>query len=537
MIYILEFENSFNNLPEMIQNDLVEITIVTTIQLFCCIDLYKQGFNYLKKQIFSFNLLSLTLVFSLYVYSLSEMIFPTATVSVKTYFAEFSVLTTILLLERYTFFLLKKDFIEKYKFINRHLGIKKYILNNNISIITNSFIKNRRILRSYPLFILFTCIGSFLFWLIYDRTSGIGDTLLLSISPVMINIPFMISLSLSSQFINFFSLKKDFSSKNSKAIEMVDKVNTLIFDKTVVINDKIPMITDIFTFNDFDGNTVLKIAASIENQANNSIAQAIVKEAKSRKFNLWVPSDFHQILGVGIEASVNGYAVYIGSKELMKMKNINTLTMERIANKLSSEFKTPIFIAVDGKPAGIIAMLNTVKSEAVNMADEFKKININLVMITGDSLKSGISYGESLGLTSRNIYTDCTPVKKLKVIEDLKTKGHKLAILRNDSESEYHKIKDDLVISIDKNHKDIYLDDIIIHDSYINTIKDVFSYSLKVMKRIRQNLFWSYIYSITGLIFSYGLLIKFTAIKPSPVILGVFTLISIIFIYINSLKK
>ncbi|RYX93685.1 HAD family hydrolase, partial [bacterium] len=362
------------------------------------------------------------------------------------------------------------------------------------------FQRNRKILRYYPTFILLTSIVTFLFWMVYDRESGVGEALILSVSPIMINMPLLMSLALSLPFSNFFlysGLKKKFFYKNSSALESLDKTDTLIFDKTVLIVDRIPMVTDIFTFNDFDGNTVLKIAASVENQLDNNIARAIVKEAKNRNFDLYTPSSFNHILGAGIEAKVLTYQVFIGSKELMKMKNINTLHMERIANKVASDLKTPIFIAIDNKPAGIIATLNVMKKDAINISEEMKKINITPVLITGDSLKAGISYGESLGIEQKNIFTDCIPTKKLKVIEDLKKKSHRIAILKNDSESDYHQLQDDIVISIDKKNIDDLASDISIQNSDLSTLKEPFIHAANVMKKVRQNLFWTYIYLTT----------------------------------------
>lgn len=533
IFYIQNTDNIFTNYSIAL--------FVFIIQFFCSLDLYKKSFYYLKKRIFSFSSVNLLFVSCIYLYSLLEITFPYITISEKTYFVEFSILITILLLERNIFLLLQKDSTEKYNMLINYLEIDKTILNSNISINTNIFKKNNKIMSNYPIFILFSCIISFLFWSIYNRDIGIGDTLLLAISPVTINLPFMITISLCYPLLSHFSIKKLFLFKSSKSLERLSDIDTLIFDKTVIITDKIPMITDIFTFNGFDGNTVLKIAASIENQANNLIAKAIVREAQIRRFYLWTPTTFHQILGIGIESIVNGYQVYIGSKELMKMNNIDTSTMDKIANKLSSEFKTPIFVVIDGKPAGILASQNQVKNEVIDIYDELKKINLNMILVTGDSLKSGISYGESLGLSKKDIFTDCTPTKKLKVIEDLKNKGYKIGILKNDSEndseSEYYKVQNDIVISINKKNFDKNIEDINIYNSNISFLKDVFLHSYEIMKKIKQNIFFSYIYILFNLVFSFGLLINLTNIEPYPVILGIFSIISLIFVYIGSLNK
>lgn len=448
---------------------------------------------------------------------------------------------TILLLERNIFLLLKKDSIEKYNMILSYLEFEKNILNKNININTDNFKKNLNIISNYPIFIFFACIISFLSWSVYNRGLGIGETLLLSISPVTINLQFMLTIALSYPFITHFSLKKLFLFKDSISLERLEKINNLVFDKTVIVTDKIPMITDIYTFNEFDGNTVLKVSASIENQADNLIAKAIVKEAKTRRFYLWTPTYFHQILGIGIESVVNGYQVYIGSKELMRTKGIDISIMEKIANKLSAELKTAIFIAIDAKPAGILAFQNQVKEEVININDEMKKLNVNMTLITGDSLKSGISYGESLGLQKKDIFTECSPTKKLQIIDDLKKKGYRVGILKNQSkheiESEYYKAQNEIVISLNKSGEDEYLDDVNIYNYDIHILKDIFNHSFEIMKKIRQNTFFSYIYIIFNLVFSFGLLIKFTNIEPSPVILGIFSVISLIFVYMNSLSS
>lgn len=541
ILYLIQNNEYKAILPDFLFNNYINLIFVTLVQFYCSFNLYKDAIYHLSNKIFTFSLLSTLFTTLLYIYSFIEVFSPKLTTSNNVYFAEFSILMTILLLEKNTFLLLKKSSIENYKMIVNYLNLGNNLINNNISINNSYFKKNIKIIDNYEIFIFFACIINFLFWNMYDRSLGIGETLFLTISPVAINLPFLITTSLVYPFLTNFPLKKNFIFKNSKAVESIYNTDTLLFDKTVVIEDKIPMITDIYSFNGFDGNTVLKISASVENQADNLIAKAIVREARIRRFNLWTPSAFHQILGVGIESIVNGYHVYIGSRELMKMKNINISLMDKIANKLSSEFKTAVFIAIDGKPAGIIGSQNKLKNDAVNIADILKKINIKMFLMTGDSFKSGLSYGESLGLNKDHIYTDCIPSKKVKIISDLKSKGLKVAILKNnskhDTESEYYKANREIIIAMNKSLKDHHYEDVNVYNPDIKYLKEVFCYSSEVIKKVRQNLIFSYAYILFNLLFAFGLLIKFTNIQPSPIILGIFSLISLIFVYINSLKN
>ena len=542
IIYILNIEYTESHLPDFMQNNLFDFIFVSFTQLYCCFELLKESYSYLKRKIFSYHLLSSFFIFYLYLFSITEIFSPDITLGMKIYFTEFSILISILLFERYLFLMTKNKLINQYNKLKKDADFSDYkkLLDGNISINSRLFVRNREILRYYPLFILMTSILTFLFWLVYDRVAGVGNALMFSVAPIMINLPFLMTLSLVLPFSNCFlfsGLKKKFYYKNSRAIEALDKTDTIVFDKTVVIVDKIPMITDIFTFNEFDGNTVLKISASVENQVNNNISRAIVKEAKNRDFDLYTPSSINHILGVGIEAFVNSYQVFIGSKEFMKMKNVDTTIMERISNKVSSELKTPIFVAINGKPAGLIATLNIVKKDAVNLNDEMNKINITPILITGDSLKSGITYGESIGLQQKNIYTDCIPTKKLKVIEELKKKNHHIAILKSDFESDYYKMQDDIVISIDKRVSYNFDYDISIHNSDLDTLKDSFIHAVKIMRKTKQNLFFTYFYSMIALLFAYGLLYKLTSIKPSAIFFGISTSITISFLYLNSFNK
>ncbi len=518
-----------------------EFLFVSLTQVYCASDLLKDSYHYLKNKMFSYHLLEVFFIFYIYILSSIEVLAPDTTLGMKTYFIEFSLLISIILFQKYLFLDVKDKLIDQDKENRKNFTFENYknLLYSNISINSNLFKKNRNLLRYYPIFVLFIGIVSFLFWLIYDRVSGIGNALMIAVSPIMINLPLLMTLSLVLPFSNHFlfkGLKNKFYYKNSKSIESLAKTDTLIFDKTVVIVDKIPMVTDIFTFNEFDGNIVLKISASIENQINNSIAKSIVKEAKNRSFDLYTPTSINHTLGVGIESKVNSYHVFIGSREFMKMKSINTTIMDRIANKVSSELKTPIFVAINGKPAGIIATQNIVKKDAINLNEEMKKISVTSILITGDSLKSGITYGESLGLEQKNIYTDCIPSKKLKVIEDLKKMNHKIAILKNDSESDYHKMQNDIVISIDKKSLYDFEDDISIHNSDIDTLKETFICSNKIMRQTRQNLFISYMFAMIGLIFASGLLIELTWINQSPVFWGISTSMLVMFVIFNSLS-
>jgi Cu+-exporting ATPase len=425
--------------------------------------------------------------------------------------------------------------------IGRETFLARYISYLETAFCSKTNLQNKYnlLIKFFPLLILVSAILTFSGWLILSPSSGVEQALLSAVSVIAVNIPCLLALSIPFSII--IGINKSTESgwiyKNAGSLETASKVDTIIFDKTGILTKAKPIITDIMTFNGFDGNTVLKIAASIENHSEHILGNAIVQEAKNKNFDLWIPTDFHYIIGMGIEANVNGFQTIIGSKQLMRLKNVEMDPMGRMARKLSGEGKTTIFIAISGKAAGIIAVSDIIKDDSNKALEKLKRLGLELVLLTGDNLKTAAYFAEQTGIKSGNVIAEASPTKKIKIISSLQKEGRVVAVVSDKIDDSPSLKKADLVISFKNtfnNSSDVNIINFFSND--LGKIAVALQFSKRIMRTVRQNLYWSFIYYLVGIPVASGLFIPLLGIHPEPIIIGLSTLVSFIFILINAME-
>ncbi len=398
--------------------------------------------------------------------------------------------------------------------------------------------KNDKVINIFSKVILLFSILTFIFWVLFAREQGIGVAILNAVSVIAVSTPCILALSIPFAAITGISKATELGwlYKNAQSIAVSSKVTTLIMDKTGILTKAEPIITDIMTFNGYDGNTVLKIAASIENHSEHILGNAIVQEAKNKNFDLWLPTDFHYILGMGIEANVNGYQTLIGNKQLMKLKSIDIDTLERMSKKLSGEGKTTVFIAISGIAAGIIAISDVIKEESKPAIEKLKKLGLDLILLTGDNHKTAISIAEQIGIESKNVISEASPTKKIKIINSLQKEKKVVAVVcENTNDAPYQNMAD-IIFSFGQSINSPENNYINFLNADLDSLSYAIQFSKRVIKTIKQNLFWSYVYYLIGIPLSTGLLVPLLSVQPEPIIVGLGTLISFVLILINSLE-
>lgn len=211
--------------------------------------------------------------------------------------------------------------------------------------------------------------------------------------------------------------------KSGVALEEAHKINTIVFDKTGTITEGKPKVTDIISAS-ISEDELLKLAAAAEKGSEHPLGEAIVKEAENRNINLPQIKTFNSIPGEGIITNIEGKDIVIGNRKIMDRNKIDITSIEAKAHELADSGKTPMFIAIDGTLAGIIAVADTVKENSKKAVKALHDMGIEVVMLTGDNEKTAKSIAKQVGID--RVISDVLPEGKANVIKDLQKKAKKL---------------------------------------------------------------------------------------------------------------
>ncbi len=298
--------------------------------------------------------------------------------------------------------------------------------------------------------------------------------------------------------------------RGAEYLERAEKLNAVVFDKTGTLTKGEPSVTDIIGAKGQGARgieeEILQLAASAEKGSEHPLGEAIVKKAKELNINIIDAEKFNAIPGHGLEARVQGKDVLLGNIKLMRDRNIKLNSLEKEAERLSDEGKTPMFLSVDGKAAGIIAVADTLKEHAEEVVKGLKRENVEVVMLTGDNERTAKAIGSKAGIG--RIISNVLPGDKAKVIKELQTEGKIVAMVGDGINDSPALAQADIGIAIGSG-SDIAKETggiILIRDDLRDVIKGI-RLSRATMRKIKQNLFWAFIYNTVGIpIAAFGLL-------------------------------
>ncbi len=287
--------------------------------------------------------------------------------------------------------------------------------------------------------------------------------------------------------------------KNAESLERAHKINTIVFDKTGTITSGKPSVTDIQGLNGNDEQTVLRIAASLENKSEHPLGTAIVQEARNRKLDLDETDSFHSHTGFGVEGTVKGRKAIVGSEKMMRDASIDiALSSEDVIFHLSAQGKTPILVSSDGKLIGIIAVADTLQPLSKETAAELKKMGFELVMLTGDNSRTARTIAAQAGIDQ--VYAEVLPYEKAAKIKGLQSAGKIVAMVGDGINDAPSLAQADVGIAVGTG-TDIAMEtaDITLMKSDLKGVLRAIRLSRRTMRTIKQNLFWAFIYNLIGI--------------------------------------
>ncbi len=307
--------------------------------------------------------------------------------------------------------------------------------------------------------------------------------------------------------------------KNGAALERAEKLTAVIFDKTGTLTKGLPEVTDLVSLK-FDNRHLLKLAASVEKNSQHPFAVAAVNKAKDYKQKLINVTHFDTIEGKGVRADIGKEEILIGKKSLFTEKNISLPSeLEEKIQSLSSSGKTISLIAVDKKIIGLIGVADALKPSSKSAIEELKKMNLKVVMVTGDNKQTANAIAKETGID--DIIAEVLPEDKTNEVKKLQKKSEVVAFVGDGINDAPALAQSDIGIAIGSG-TDIAVesgDIILISDDLLDVVAAI-QLSKKVMKRIKQNLFWAFAYNTILIPVAAGLLYPFFGITFRPEFAG-----------------
>jgi P-type Cu+ transporter len=325
--------------------------------------------------------------------------------------------------------------------------------------------------------------------------------------------------------------------KGGETLETAYKLQSLVLDKTGTITRGEPLLTDIVPFDDnyFSDEELLRLAASAERASEHPLGASIVQAAEARALQLSEISNFKAISGFGIEASVDGHQLLLGNSKLMRERNIDLNNFNERAERLASEGKTPMFVAVDNRIAGIIAVADEVKPDSKEAIRALQSMGLEVLMITGDNRPTAEAVAKRVGIT--RVLAEVLPEGKSLEVKRLQQEGKIVGMVGDGINDAPALAQADVGIAIGTG-TDVAIEasDITLIKNGLHGVVTAIALSRATIRTIKQNLFWAFIYNTVGIPIAAGLLYPFTGWLLSPILASAAMSLSSVSVVANSLR-
>ncbi len=322
--------------------------------------------------------------------------------------------------------------------------------------------------------------------------------------------------------------------KGGQPLETAHKIDTIVFDKTGTITEGKPVVTDILVTDHYNAKEILVLAASAEKGSEHPLGEAIVLKAEQEGISFLNITDFIAIPGHGIEVRISDKTVLLGNKKLMMDRHI-TNVLEGEADKLANEGKTPMYISVNNKLAGIIAVADTTKESSFKAIKALHDLGIKVAMITGDNARTANAIAKQVGIDI--VLSEVLPEDKANEVKKLQNQGSIVAMVGDGINDAPALAQADVGIAIGSG-TDVAIEsaDIVLMRSDLLDVVTALQLSKQTIRNIKQNLFWAFAYNTAGIPIAAGLLYAFGGPKLNPIIAGGAMAFSSVSVLMNALR-
>lgn len=413
--------------------------------------------------------------------------------------------------------------------------------------------------------IILIAILTFILWLIFGPAPAFTFALVNFVAVLIIACPCALGLATPMAMMVGMgkTAEKGILVRDAASLEIAHKIDTIVLDKTGTLTQGRPAVTDVVVFQDLEDEKVLKIAASIEQRSEHPLGKAIIQkaaslgqrsshpldkaikeEAISEKLDLFEVSDFKAIPGKGIKGNLKieneKVAVALGNRELMRFLQIDISKTELTMEKLENEGKTVMILVrstqnKQWEVVGLIAVADILKKEAEKTIEILKKSGLKIWMITGDNQRTAQAIGKQVGI--ENIMAQVLPQNKVAKIQELQKQGKKVAMVGDGINDAPALAQSDLGIAMGEG-TDVAMEsaNITLMRGDLMLIPEITRFSHRIMKIVKQNLFWAFFYNSTLVPVAAGVLYPFFGILLNPIFAAAAMAFSSLSVVLNSLR-
>src|SRR5487761_1555864 len=362
-------------------------------------------------------------------------------------------------------------------------------------------------------------IWTFVAWFVFGPQPAFTSAMVSAVSVLIIACPCALGLAtpLSVMVSTGKGAEQGILIRSAEALETAHKLDTIVLDKTGTITRGQPALTNVLAAGDIKEDELLRLAASAERPSEHPLAAAVVAGARSREMILSEPVGFDSITGKGIRATVDGRMVLIGNPALLRDGAIETSALEAEADKLSADGKTALLVAIDGKPAGVLAVADTLKEESVTAVASLRALGLEVVMITGDNRRTAAAIARQVGIG--RVLAEVLPDRKAAEVKRLQSDGRRVAMVGDGINDAPALAQADIGMAIGTG-TDVAIEssDITLISGALTGVVTAIQLSRATMRNIRQNLVWAFGYNVIGIPIAAGALYPFLGLRLSPMI-------------------
>lgn len=385
--------------------------------------------------------------------------------------------------------------------------------------------------------VILVAVIAFICWMIFGPAPAFTYALIAAVSVLIIACP--CALGLATPMSIMVGVGKGAQGgvliKNAEALERMEKVDTLVVDKTGTLTEGKPTVTKIVAAKGFEEDILLSLAASLEQGSEHPLAHAIVMAAKDKKLDLSQTQDFDSPTGKGVVGKINGQDVALGNVMLMEERSVDVSTLTTQADDLRSDGATVIFIAVDGKPAGLLAIADPIKETTKEAIDALHAQGVRIVMLTGDNRRTAEAVARMLNI--EEVEAEVLPEDKSKIVKKLQSEGKIVAMAGDGTNDAPALAAADVGIAMGTG-TDVAMESagVTLLKGDLTGIVRARKLSVATMNNIRQNLFFAFFYNAAGVPVAAGILYPFLGILLSPIIAAAAMSLSSVSVVANALR-
>ncbi|HEV2548809.1 MAG TPA: heavy metal translocating P-type ATPase [Stellaceae bacterium] len=385
--------------------------------------------------------------------------------------------------------------------------------------------------------VIVVAVVAFVAWMIWGPPPALAYALVAAVSVVIIACP--CALGLATPMSIMVGVGKGATAgvliKNAEALERFEKIDTLVVDKTGTLTEGKPRVVAVVPASGFDEATVLSLGASLERSSEHPLAAAIVASAKQRNLTVQDVTEFASITGKGVAGTIGGRKVAVGNAKLLKDLGVTNTDLETRADELRREGATAMFVAVDGRPAGIIAVADPIKATTPAALASLRADGVRIVMLTGDNRTTAQAVAKKLAIT--DIEAEVLPEQKNAIVRRLRSEGRAVAMAGDGVNDAPALAEADVGVAMGTGT------DVAMQSAGVTLVKGDLAgiararaLSRATMRNIRQNLVLAFVYNVLGIPLAAGVLYPAFGLLLSPIVAAAAMSFSSVSVIANSLR-